>query len=275
MQPNDEPEVPTQGAEPLDIARLLALCEAATPRAKAWAEEGDHFSICAEDEQGNHHCVASIPYRNPNAENDLKFYVAARTALPDALREIASLREQVAAAKKEREGLTLRIDQLLSEGRKDHDLCYELAGKIGVLCGERDDLKAQLEQARADGQRVLDALVVLKAAVRAEPLMNHHRYAQLAIQVNNAINAFGCMTPTLTSHAYAAVQYGARSSKPTRQRTLSQSESANVSRLLYSFAVENGICTACRNRWATDGTRKCPKCRQKRAEQMREYRGKA
>lgn len=168
-----------------------------------------------------------------------------------------------------------------------HERMYRV-DYVSRLEAERDNaefhvelVRQQLEQARADGQRALDALVALKAAVRAEPLMNNPKYAQLAIQVNNAINAFGCnageaMTHALDSHAYAAVQYGAsRRSKPVRQRTLSQSESANVSRLLYSFAVENGICTACRNRWATDGTRKCPKCRQKRAEQMREYRGKA
>lgn len=178
MQPNDEPEVPTQGAEPLDIARLWALCEAAT--AGPWKRVAD---AVREPKWTHIQDVQTTSGRLLVADAD--FVIAARTALPDALREIASLHEQVAAAKKALAEESNAADQLRSQlyavdevliinwvgPRKDGDYRKALADlittalrehddplisevareRLNERLKERDDLKAQLEQARADG----------------------------------------------------------------------------------------------------------------------------
>jgi len=65
---------------------LIALLNAdlaqeakATPNVKAWADEGDRYSVCTASEEGaNHQCVASFMYKNENVDNDLKEFMTAR-----------------------------------------------------------------------------------------------------------------------------------------------------------------------------------------------------
>jgi len=79
-----------------DLKRLM---KAATPGPwKAWADEGDHYSICRDDNKGNHWCIASIPYkRNRRWWSNCKVIVAAINALPRLI-AIAEAAEKLLAA---------------------------------------------------------------------------------------------------------------------------------------------------------------------------------
>lgn len=52
-------------------------------------------------------------------------------------------------------------------------------------------------------------------------------------------------------------------------RNHSQSEGAQIARLIYAFMTESGICTTCHSRWAEPDRRKCLICQEKRLEYIR------
>ena len=85
------------------VKKLLELSEKATAGMKPWADEGDHYSICSQDDSG-HHCIASASYKNPNAENDIRFISATINDAPDIARALAEAMDAISYIKRKRLG---------------------------------------------------------------------------------------------------------------------------------------------------------------------------
>lgn len=179
----DETEVPTQGAEPLDIARLMALCEAATRG--PW-EMIPMESLCCEvvvyEADGEPWFICRA-----NSLEEGEFIAAARAALPIALRELAAAKQErdnslssdfaavwhayvdVPDSELTADAVALK-DRLIAAVQdspwfSDYEHAHDKLSEVMRIEGERDDLKAQLEQARADGERAVSSLEAIMGMI--------------------------------------------------------------------------------------------------------------
>lgn len=110
------------------IAEALKLCDAATPGPWMSRTEIGHPGVVAVARPESFDWVCSMQVSNtPRFAQDAAFIAAARTLLPQALRELKALRTQLAH---------------LAESAGD-DSCADFARKLNA---ERDSLRAQLDE---------------------------------------------------------------------------------------------------------------------------------